>query len=307
MLILCIFLILLAIITAVAFFIPFYNPVPRRQTPFDIPDTDQYMPHYDRMYSLITKLNDMPCEQVFITSHDGLQLAARYYHRADGAPLKIEFHGYRGTSIRDFCGATEIDELSGYNVLLVDQRAHGNSDGKLISFGIRERYDVLDWVNYAVERFGSDVKIILSGVSMGAATVLMASDLDLPFNVRGIIADCGYSSPAAIIKKVCREDFHLPVWLMYPVIRLTAKVFGGFDLEEASAVESVKNSKVPIILFHGDDDRYVPRWMADEILAAAGDKAQLHVIPKAGHALSYLEDQPRYHAAVIPFCKEILK
>jgi len=307
MLIVCIALLLPAGIAAAAFLIPFYNPIPRRQTPYDIPDDDQYLPHFDRMHSLVTKLNDMPYEQVYITARDGVTLAARYYHRAEGAPLKIEFHGYRGTGIRDFCGATEVDELCGYNVLLVDQRAHGLSGGRVISFGIRERYDVVSWAEYAVERFGAQVKIILSGVSMGAATVLMAADLELPPNVRGIIADCGYSSPAAIIKKVCREDFHLPVWLMYPFIRLTARLLGGFDLEEASAVESVKNAKVPIILFHGDDDRYVPCAMAHEIHAAAGDQAELHVIPKAGHALSYLEDRETYHTHLIPFCEKILK
>ncbi len=299
-------ILILLLLAAAAFLIPFYNPIPRRQTPFDIPTGDQYDPHRDRMYTLITRLNNKPCEQVTITAHDGCRLAARYYHASHGAPLKIEFHGYRGTAIRDFCGAIEIDEQCGYNVLLVDQRAHGLSGSRVISFGIRERYDVLDWVNYAIDRFGSDVKIILSGVSMGGATVLMASGLPLPPNVRGIIADCGYTSPAAIIKKVCREDFHLPVWLMYPLIRMTARVFGGFDLEEANAVEAVKHSTVPIILFHGEDDRYVPCSMARELHAAGGD-TRLHIFPHAGHAMSYLTDQPRYHSLAIPFFEEVLQ
>lgn len=305
--IICILAVLLAAIFAAAYLIPFYNPIPRRQTPYDLPTGEQYDPYHDRMHTLVTRLSSKPCEQVFITARDGARLAARYYHASDDAAVKIEFHGYRGTSIRDFCGAIEIDELCGYNVLLVDQRAHGLSDGRTIGFGVLERHDVADWCNYAVERFGEDVKIILSGVSMGGATVLMASDLDLPPNVRGIIADCAYSSPAAIIKKVCREDFHLPVWLMYPFIRLAAGTLGGFDLESASAVESVKHAKVPIILFHGGDDRYVPRSMAEEIFAAADGKAQLHIMEGAGHAMSYLTEQERYHALAIPFFEDCLK
>ena len=255
----------------------------------------------------MTELYNTPYEQVYVTSHDGLRLAARYFHLADGAPVKIEFHGYRGTGIREFCGARALDVKSGYNVLLVDQRAHGLSEGTCISFGVKERHDVVTWCNYAVERFGPEVKILLSGVSMGAATLLMASDLDLPKNVRGIIADCGYSSPAAIIKKVCKEDYRLPVWLVYPFARLTARLIGGFDLEGASAVEAVKHSRVPIIIFHGEEDRYVPCSMAHEIYAAADGKAELHTVPKAGHALSYMVDEAAYHAAVIPFCQKVLK
>jgi len=291
----------------ICFCIPFYNPAPHKEDPYDIPRNDQYGPHAERMHKMVDYLHSLPYEQVYITSHDGKQLAARYYHRNDGAPVKIEFHGYRSAATRDFCGANELDVLTGCNVLLVDQRSHGLSEGNVISFGIKERHDVVSWANYTVDRFGRDVKILLSGVSMGAATVLMASNLELPPNVKGIIADCGYSSPAAIIKKVCREDMHLPPAVIYPFVKLAAKWLGKFDLEEANAVEAVKYTKIPLFLVHGSDDRYVPCAMAYEIKEAAGDMAQLHIFEGSGHVLSYMDDTPRYHRLAQAFCDSIFR
>lgn len=149
-------------------------------------------------------MDELTFESVFITSFDGVKLYARYYHVRDGAPLQIQFHGYRGSALLDFCGGNKLAREIGHNTLVVDQRAHGKSGGNTITFGINERYDCLSCINYAVERSGKETPIFLSGVSMDAATVLMASELNLPDNVIGIIADSPYSSPEEIIRKVCR-------------------------------------------------------------------------------------------------------
>ena len=295
------------ITTLICYKLAFYNPLPHKEDPYDLPRDSQYDVHAERMHRMVDHLQSLPYEQVFITSHDGLRLAARYYHRTDGAPIKIEFHGYRSAAVRDFCGANELDVLTGCNVLLIDQRAHGLSEGTSITFGILERYDVLSWVNYVVDRFGPDVKILLSGVSMGAATVMMASNLDLPSNVKGIIADCGYTSPKAIMMKVCKSDFHLPPKLIYPFCKLACKWLCKCDLEASSALESVKNTKVPIFLVHGTDDRFVPCSMVHELKAAAGDMAELHLFEGSGHVLSYLDDTPRYQALAKVFCDRIFE
>lgn len=307
MYILVLLLLLFFAAVLICYRIAFYNPLPHKEDPYDIPRDDQYNVHAERMHRMVDYLHSLPYEEVYITSHDGLRLFGRYYHRNDGAPVKIEFHGYRSAATRDFCGANELDVLTGCNVLLVDQRAHGRSDGQSITFGILERFDVVAWANYIVDRFGSDVKILLSGVSMGAATVLMASDLDLPPNVKGIIADCSYSSPKAILKKVCKEDMHLPANLLYPCCKLAAKWFCKCDLEATDAVTAVKNSKVPLFIVHGSDDRYVPCSMSYAIKEAAGDRAQLHIFEGSGHVLCYLDDTPRYHKLAQAFCDEIFK
>ena len=299
--ILVIILLLILIITLIVFRIAFYSsPRGRVENIYDIPSGEQYQSQRERMRALITSYAAVPCEHVSIHSHDGLKLHARYMHFCDGAPLELQFHGYRGSAIRDFCGGSESARSGGRNILLVDQRANGASEGSVISFGINERLDVLSWVNYAVSRFGPDTKIILVGVSMGAATVLMSTDLPLPANVRGIIADCPYSSPEAIIRKVCR-DMHLPAPLMMPFIRLAARMFGKFDLSAASPVDSVRSAKVPILVVHGEDDRFVPCDMSREIHAANPAMVRLLTVPDAGHGLSYIVDTDGYNAAVSDF------
>ena len=251
---------------------------------------------------LMEQLKEITAEDVFINSFDGLKLHGRYYHVKDGAPLDIQFHGYNGNAMRDFCGGNKISRESGHNSLLIDQRAHGMSRGKTISFGINERKDCLSWVRYAVERFGEDTEIVLSGVSMGAATVLMASDLGLPKNVKAIVADCGYSSPKAIINKVMR-DSGLPDKLMYPFVWLGAMVFGKFNLTESSAVSAVSESDVPILIIHGGADDFVPCYMAEEIYKACRSKKKLLIVPGAGHGMSYLVDKDLYEKTVKDFIK----
>lgn len=299
--ILIIVLLLILIITFIVFRIAFYSsPRGRVENIYDIPSGEQYQSQRERMRALITSYAAVPCEHVSILSHDGLKLHARYMHFQDGAPLELQFHGYRGSAIRDFCGGSESARSGGRNILLVDQRANGASEGSVISFGINERLDVLSWVNYAVSRFGPDTKIILVGVSMGAATVLMSAELPLPTNVRGIIADCPYSAPEAIIRKVC-GDMHLPAALMMPFIRLAARMFGKFDLSAASPVSSVRSAKVPILVVHGTDDRFVPCDMSREIHAANPAMVRLLTVPDAGHGLSYIVDTDGYNAAVSDF------
>jgi hypothetical protein len=185
-----------------AYYFAFHSPRKGQDDPFNIPSGDQYMDIRGQMHDMITALNDLPFERVCITSEDGLRLSGRYYHQADGAPLDIGFHGYHSSYLTDFCGGGTMSISQGHNLLLIDQRAHGKSQGKTISFGINERRDALSWIHYAIDRFGSDVRIVLYGVSMGGSTVLMASELDLPENIRGIVADCPYSSPMDIITEV---------------------------------------------------------------------------------------------------------
>lgn len=274
------------------------------EQPFDIPDSEQYRPERERMVRLVDDLLKVPCERVTIRSFDGLTLGARYYHVSDSAPVQIQVHGYRGSAIRDFCGGCPIALQLGFNVLLVDQRSHGQSEGRVISFGILERFDVLSWIDYARTRFGADVPIVLAGVSMGAATVLTCTGMDLPKNVRGVVADCPFSDPQQIIAKVGR-DLHLPSKLLMPLVRLSAKWFGGFDVSAASALESVGRTQLPVLIIHGEDDRFVPCDMSRALKAANPACVTLETFPGAGHGLSYILDEPRYAGAIRDFVKRL--
>ena len=274
-------------------------------SPYDYTDDDQTRKIKAIQDAVIAEFLEAPYEEVSITSHDGLKLTGRYYHVADGAPLEIQCHGYKGNAIRDFSGAWRIAKAAGRNVLLINQRCHGGSEGHTITFGILERKDVLGWIRYANDRFGS-VPILLSGISMGAATVLMVSGMELPENVKGIIADCPYDSPAGIIKKVLGQDMGMPVKIVYPLIRLGGMLYGKFNLNADSPVEAVRKTQVPILLIHGDDDRFVPYPMSCNIHAAAPEKVEFHTISGAGHALNYVTDPEGYTAIINAFTERCL-
>lgn len=267
---------------------------------------DEHARYRQKLHELVDWLEPIDYERVSIRSRDGLTLVGRYYHTADKAPLKIVFHGWRSNLLRDCCGAAKMAMNAGYNLLLVHQRAHGESDGNTITFGVMEKYDCLDWVNYAVDRFGSDVKILLGGVSMGAATVLMASALPLPENVKGISGDCGYSSPEAIIRKVCREDMGIPDRLAFPFVRLAARLFGKFSLKDGGAAEAVKSARVPLMIMHGDADDFVPFSMCHEIYDNITVKKTIYTVEGAGHGLCYFADPEKYERALHEFEEMVL-
>ena len=244
----------------------YYSPHKNQNDPYLAPDGHRYTPEDGPTYGLIREMDELPFEPVTIRSRDGLQLFGRYYAVAEGAPLQIQMHGYRGHALRDFCGGS---------------------------------WDCLQWAEYAAQRWPG-VPISLAGISMGAATVLMASDLPLPEEVKGIIADCGYSSPRAIIKHVC-WSLPKPFRIFYPFTSLSAELFGHFDPDAGSALGAVSNTTLPILLIHGEADGFVPCEMSREIAAACASKVRLETFPGADHGVSYLSDPERYGRIVKEF------
>lgn len=286
-----------------AYRIAFYNPP---KDPDKAPNLEGsvYEPYREEIIRLYRAIRDRECEPVTIFSEDGLKLYGRYYHICDGAPVDICFHGYRSRAFTDFAGGSELSFEMGHNLLLVDQRAHGRSEGRTISFGIRERWDVLTWTDYVRTRFGQETSIFLYGVSMGAATVLMAAGLNLPTNVKGIVADCPYSSPLDIILHVGKTN-PLPQWMIRIFSIWGAKIYGNFDLLETNAAEAVANAKVPILIIHGEADAFVPAAMSELSHSTDPNLVQRITFPGAGHALSYLSDIPRYKKVVRDFVEKL--
>ena len=250
------------------------------------PDGEIYEPFRDDMIRWIQEARQMDTEDFYITSVDGLKLHGRFYEYAPGAPIELMFHGYRGSAERDLSGGVQRCFRLGRSAFLVDQRCSNESDGHVITFGIKEHRDCLRWVDFLVSHFGPDVKIILTGISMGASTVMMAAGNKLPDNVIGVLADCGFNSAKDIMYCVIK-GMGLPPRICYPFVKLGARVFGRFDLEEYTAEESVKKSTVPIIFFHGLDDDFVPAWMSRKCFDACTSKKEIVLVPGAGHGLSY--------------------
>ena len=266
----------------------------------EIPVGKIYEPFREKMENWAREVRAMPSEAFSITSFDGLTLTGKYYEYAPGAPIELMFHGYRGSAERDLPGGVQRCFKLGRSVLMADQRCSGKSQGHTITFGIYEHRDCLAWVDFMVKHFGSDVKIILTGISMGASTVLMAAGRELPANVIGVLADCGYSSAKEIIQKVIAQ-MGLPVKLTYPFVKLGAKLYGHFDLEAYSPIQAMKQAKVPVIFFHGEDDDFVPCDMSRAMYDACVSEKRLMTVPGAGHGLSYAIAPKEYLDALREF------
>ena len=286
------------IISYICFRIGFYAP-PRKDNggEIELPVGEIYEPFWPAMRKWAEETRALPQEEVSITSFDGLKLYGKYYEYAPGAPIELMFHGYRGAAERDLAGGVQRCFKVGRSALIVDQRCAGKSEGSVITFGVNEHRDCLAWLDFMLEKFGSDVKIILTGISMGASTVLIAGGQPLPENVIGILADCGFTSAKAIMNSVIRQ-MGLPPKLSYPFVKLGAKLYGHFDLEEVDAISAVKNCKVPVIFYHGDADDYVPCSMSRENYDACPTRKELVIIPGAGHGLSY-PIAPEYYRSTL--------
>ena len=281
----------------------FWNDQKHKDLSRAVMEGEQYDPYHDQMARTIEIALAIPVtEEIRIPAYDGGELYAKYYHTADGAPFCILFHGYKGEGIRDFSGGLKMLLDMGYNAILVDERGHARSRGCTITFGIRERHDVASWVAYVSGRFGKDTPIFLHGISMGAATVLMASDMDLSGNVRGILADCPYSSPEEIIIRTAR-NIHFPTRFIRPFLLTSAFLFAHIRLRETDAVRAVANAKYPILIIHGEDDRFVPAEMSERIAAANPKMVGRVTFPNAAHGLSYVLDTERYRRETAAFMR----
>jgi len=284
------------------FYIIYYSPRKKTRDPETVstPDGAVYDPYREDMVRWVLETRRMPQEDVAIRSFDGLTLRGKYYEYAPGAPVQLMFHGYRGTGERDLCGGVQRCFRLGHSALIVDQRGCGNSEGRVITFGAKESRDCLRWVDFAIEKFGPGVEIILCGISMGAATVTVAAGQPLPEQVVGVLADCGFTSARDIIEKVMGQ-LRLPVRLLSPFAALGARLFGGFDWRDASPVEALKSCRVPVLFFHGEADDYVPCQMSRRNFEACAGKKMLVTVPGAGHGLSYVVDKERYLEAMRAF------
>ncbi|MBE6749759.1 MAG: alpha/beta hydrolase [Ruminococcaceae bacterium] len=236
----------------------------------------------------IDVVNSKPHKWIYTTSFDGLKLAARYYDNNSKKTI-ILVHGYRSSAARDFSCAVSMYLNFGFNVLLIDQRSHGRSEGKLITFGVKESYDAVSWANLMVSKFGAE-EIAFSGLSMGATTVVLACKRGLPSQVKCVIADCGFTSPVDIIKKVAKDSFKINANFFIPFLNVFCLLFGKFSLYKDNTVEVVKKCTMPILFIHGKCDNFVPCEMSQKAYENACDKCKILTVEGASHGLSFLVD-----------------
>ena len=252
----------------------------------------------------IEYINSLSYEWVSIKSFDNLTLKARFFKNSSNKII-ILFHGYRSIAENDFGPIFKLYYELEYNILLIDQRAHGKSEGKYISFGINERYDCLSWCKFISDNYNYIDEIILGGMSMGSTTILLATELDLPSKVKGIIADCGFTSPKDIISKVVSSRYGLNPEIMLPAVNILCRGIAKFNIYECSVKNAMNKNKLPILFIHGTSDDFVPSKMSKENFEACKTRKKLVLVDCVFHGLSYLTDKLRIEKEVKDFLYSI--
>ena len=251
-------------------------------------------------------LDNKNTQSVSIVNADGLKLHALWVPASNPKGTMLLAHGYRSCILVDFGLVLDFYHNMGMNLLLPDQRSHGMSEGCYITFGVKESDDMLEWLRFHNRTFG-EYPVILSGLSMGASTVMFLADKQLPGNVRGIIADCGFTSPKAIISSVFTSVTHLPAIPTIWAVDLFARIFARFSLNEKDTRITLSRNQLPIIMVHGTADTFVPCEMTKDGYAACIGQKQLLLVDGAGHGVSYLHDRERYTQLVEAFLKRYIK
>lgn len=240
-------------------------------------------------------------ERVEITGRDGTKLTGHFYPCEDAKRVVIAFHGWRSSWHYDYGLISDFWHKNGCSVLYAEQRGQNGSGGEYMGFGLTERYDCAEWASWVVCRCGRKLPLYLAGISMGAATVLMASDLELPPSVHGIMADCGFTSPKDIWRHVARNNLHI----MYGVRSMIADAICRRKISvgsgDYSARDSLSRTDIPVLFIHGTDDHFVPVEMTFENYKACASPKRLLVVPGADHAMSYYVDRNAYENAVLSF------
>ena len=234
-------------------------------------------------------------KQIYTMINDkGMHLKAHYFPCENAKRTVIEFHGWRSCWHRDFSASSPFLHAMGCNLLLVEQRGQKSSDGTHMTFGLDERLDVPQWVDWYQKHVDAKIPIYIAGVSMGASTVLMAASESFPIQVRGILADCGFTSAYEIIRVLGKYQFHIPEHPIMEGIRFLCKKKYGVDIKSWTTIDAVKQTNLPILFIHGDADTFVPSYMTMENYEACVSEKDLLIVKGATHAMSFIVDQEAY-------------
>ncbi len=240
-----------------------------------------------------------PKQELSIRNDDLILYADRYIHPHPRGRILL-FHGYRSIAETDFACVMNSYYSAGFELILVDQRAHGKSGGNWIGFGVLERRDCLAWIQYLNQEFGR-IPTYLCGISMGASTVLMATGQSLPTNIRGVVADCGFTSPKDIISYIMKKKLHLPSRLLLPILSCFSKLFAGYFFGEYSVAAAMKSNTLPILFIHGKADRFVPSDMTIQNYRACQTEKKLILVEGAGHGTAFLQDRENVEKEILNF------
>ena len=276
-----------------------FNAKPNDDPNFIDSDADLMRPTARMLYAnreaCHEEFSQLPFRELEVTSFDGLKLKG-YLLEGDPKEVVICVHGYKSGMEEDYCDKIKIYRDRGTTVLLMNDRAHGNSEGRYLGFSELDRFDVAKWVDKINEMYDNP-RIYLHGLSMGGATVIHCADMKLK-NVCGIIDDCGFNSILGISKALSADMYHLPFFPIGYLAWFWAKVLNHVDFNKSIGEECVRKADVPILFFHGKSDAFVPTRMSESMYEACITPKELHLIDNCGHAAAYICAPEEYTDAV---------
>lgn len=290
----------LVIAGLVGFGVGFYGLIVNPKNGLDGKPEEEYTEYEKAVTSAAKVLKSLPNERVEVVTRDGLTLRGNFLRAGDSKITILCLHGYTSNGYAEFSEKAQDYLKNGWNVMLVNHRNHGPSDGKYVGFATLDRYDALEWLK-AIERLVPGGEIFITGVSMGGATAMQTANLDLPKSVKGIIEDCGFTT--------CREEFlwrartvikHTPKWALEG-IGLYMKIFAGYGLEDSSSLVACKEAKVPMMFIHGNADEVVPVEMAYACYEACTTEKELVIIEGCAHARAHYHAREQYMEAFTRF------
>lgn len=300
------------LIAMVAFGFWMFSFALERKEQMDFDAGDDLLPHMDvirfRSHEAQNKIKNMKHEEVYIKSYDNLLLHATFVQSPFfSRKVAIAVHGYNSFGMFDMSPVVPVFRGMGYNVIVVDNRAHGKSEGKYIGFGWLDRLDIISWCRYAIERFGSNCEIMLYGVSMGAATVLMTcGESCLPRQVKGVIADCPFAGAYEEFGYIMRTNYRVPGRPLLYFSSMVCKLRAGYTFGQCSTIRAVKRIRVPVLFIHGEKDTFVPPYMTARMYKACRVKQKyLYICPEATHCYSAFQDYDTYVSHMTDFVYNI--
>lgn len=260
---------------------------------------DKFEKEYEEGKAWCRQQNMQDC---YIRSTDGLVLHGFYLPAANEERYVLLSHGYKGSGFGDFAYTAKFLHENGCSLLFMDQRCCGLSEGKYITFGAKEQWDVQQWAYYIAKRNKEKLPIYLYGESMGAASVLMASGHNLPEEVKGLIADCGFHSMKEQLQSIAANWFHLN-WVELLLLRvdLFCGLLGGFRMKDADTTNAMRTNQRPVLFFHGEKDTYVEPKNTRYNYALCRAPKELVIIPEARHLCSPYVNPELYRRRLLEF------
>ena len=257
-----------------------------------------------KLYQCARRLRQQPMETVCLTAKDGRRLVGHWWAHPNAERAIVAMHGWRSSWDNDFGMAADFFRNQNCSVLFVEQRAQNSSEGECIGFGVLERHDCLSWTKWVIGKTERKLPVYLAGVSMGATTVMLTAGLELPEEVKGIVADCGFTSIHDISQHVIKNNLRLHYGVGPRTVDSICRKRLQVGAKEHTTAEALKKANVPILIVHGTEDAFVPVSMAYENYKACKGPKELLIVPGADHGMSYYLNQKGYESALLRFWQE---